>query len=110
MLFFSQKFGNVFSYENQCYYSSASVCNLLRFQGVENDKVLELLIPKFDASNPIHRRLAELGEECSRKVEKWLKAGGAGEVKSIGKLRGIARQMLKDELKEIDELVEQILK
>jgi hypothetical protein len=30
-------------------------------------KVLELPIPKFDAANPVHRRLAELGKECSEK-------------------------------------------
>jgi hypothetical protein len=35
-------------------------------------KVLELSIPQFKADNPIHRRLAELGRECTAKVEKWL--------------------------------------
>ncbi len=72
-------------------------------------KVLELPIPKFDVDNPIHRRLAELGEECSARVTQWLAGGGAGQVKSIGRLRGMAREMLKDELAEIDGLVRQIL-
>ena len=72
-------------------------------------KVLELPIPKFDAENPTHRRLVELGKECSAKVEKWIASGGAGKITSIGKLRGMVRVMLKEELHEIDALVETIL-
>jgi len=72
-------------------------------------KVLELPIPQFDEKNQIHQRLAELGEECANKVEKWLASGGAGKIKSIGKLRSIVRQALKEELAEIDELVKKIL-
>ncbi len=72
-------------------------------------KVLELPIPKFNAKNPTHQRLAELGKECSEKAERWLAGGGAGNIRSIGRLRGMVRGMLKDELKEIDELVKGIL-
>ena len=72
-------------------------------------KVLELPIPKFNAKNPVHCRLAELGKDCSVKVERWLASGGAGSIRSIGRLRGMTREMLKDELKEIDELVKGIL-
>jgi len=72
-------------------------------------KVLELPIPKFDATNPDHRRLAELGKECSTKVKCWLASGGARNIKSIGRLRRMVREMLSDELKEIDELVKGIL-
>lgn len=72
-------------------------------------KVLELPIPKFDAANPTHKRLAELGEECSAKVKRWLASGGAGNITSIGKLRSMVRAMLKEELAEIDTLVEEIL-
>lgn len=72
-------------------------------------KVLELSIPQFDAKNAIHRSLAELGKECSDKVERWLAGGGAGNINSIGKLRGMVREMLKDELNEIDGLVKEIL-
>ena len=72
-------------------------------------KVLELPIPKFNAKNPAHCRLAELGKDCSVKVERWLASGGAGSIRSIGRLRGMVREMLKDELKEIDELVKDIL-
>ncbi len=72
-------------------------------------KVLELPIPQFDAENSTHQRLVELGDECSAKVAQWLASGGAGDIKSIGKLRGMVREMLKDELKEIDALVERVL-
>lgn len=67
-------------------------------------------IPQFEATNPDHQRLADLGNECSTKVERWLTSGGAGEIKSIGKLRGMVREMLKDELNEIDVLVKEILR
>jgi hypothetical protein len=72
-------------------------------------KPLELPIPPFKADNPIHRRLAELGRECTAKVEKWIAEGGAGMTKSIGRLRGMVRKMLSDELKEIDKLVKELL-
>lgn len=72
-------------------------------------KVFELSIPQFKADNPIHSRLAESGKECTVKVEKWLASGGVGKTKSIGRLRGMVRKMLSDELKEIDKLVKEIL-
>ncbi|MBM3335159.1 hypothetical protein FJY63_10905, partial [Candidatus Sumerlaeota bacterium] len=72
-------------------------------------KVLELPIPLFDAANPTHRRLSESGKECSAKVEHWLARGGAGNIKSIGKLRSMVRRMLSENLAEIDELVKRIL-
>lgn len=73
-------------------------------------KVLELPIPRFKSDIPSHHRLAEIGEHCTQKVKDWLAAGGPGQVKSIGRLRGMVRKFLKDELAEIDELVQQILK
>ena len=73
-------------------------------------KVLELPIPRFKSDIPSHQRLAEIGEHCTQKVKDWLAAGGPGQVKSIGRLRGMVRQFLKDELAEIDGLVQQILK
>jgi hypothetical protein len=72
-------------------------------------KVLELPIPKFNAKNPAHQRLAELGKECSAKVERWLAGGGAGKTKSIGVLRRAVREMLSEQLQEIDTLVKDIL-
>jgi hypothetical protein len=73
-------------------------------------KVLELPIPRFRSDVPNHLQLAELGKHCSEKVQDWLAQGGPGQVKSIGRLRGMVRQFLKDELAEIDGLVQQILK
>ncbi len=73
-------------------------------------KVLEFPIPKFDEKNKAHQRLAEIGEQCAGKVETWLTGGGKGNVSSIGRLRGMVRNLLKDELAEIDELVKGILK
>ncbi len=72
-------------------------------------KVLELPIPQFNKNNSTHIRLAELGKECSEKVKIWLASGGAGKIKSIGKLRSMVRAMLKDELEEIDVLVRDII-
>jgi type I restriction-modification system DNA methylase subunit len=73
-------------------------------------KIFDIVnIPQFDPSNDIHRRLAELGKLCSQKVAEWLKSGGQGQIKSIGVLRSRVREMLKEELKEIDGLVQKIL-
>ncbi len=72
-------------------------------------KVLELPIPQFDENNQDHMKLAKLGEKCAAKVEKWLASGGAKKITSIGKLRSMVRQMLSQELAEIDELVKKIL-
>ena len=73
-------------------------------------KVLEIPIPLFEETNPQHLSLASLGRNCTEKVSAWLAAGGPGQVKSIGRLRQIVRQLLKEELQEIDALVVQILK
>jgi hypothetical protein len=72
-------------------------------------KVLELPIPQYDASNSNHERLAELGRECSSKMEHWLAGGGAGKITSIGKLRSMGRALLREELAEIDLLVKGLL-
>lgn len=72
-------------------------------------KVLELPIPQFNKENPVHLQLAQLGQTCTAKVEQWLAGGGAGDIKSIGRLRGMVRKMLSAELSEIDELVKGIL-
>ena len=71
-------------------------------------KVLEIPIPRFEPSNKIHRHLAELGKICSQEVYNWIKSGGQGKIKSIGILRSKVREMLKEELEEIDSLIRQI--
>ncbi|MDZ7331081.1 MAG: N-6 DNA methylase [candidate division KSB1 bacterium] len=72
-------------------------------------KVLELPIPQFDASHSVHIQLAELGEQCTEKVSLWLKTGEAHAIRNIGVLRRKVREMLSEQLKEIDELVKKIL-
>jgi len=73
-------------------------------------KVLELPIPQFDPSEEAHLKLAELGGVCTQKVTAWLEAGGPGKIRSIGKLRSMVREMLNEELGQIDELVEPMLR
>ena len=46
---------------------------------------------------------------CSERVTGWLAAGGPGKTRSIGRLRGMGREMLKEELGEIDECTIRIL-
>ncbi|MEW5722632.1 MAG: N-6 DNA methylase [Thermodesulfobacteriota bacterium] len=68
-------------------------------------KVWELPIPRFDSRVKHHARLAELGETCAEKVKKWLAGGGGEGLRNIGKLRSMVRSVLRDELREADELV-----
>lgn len=72
-------------------------------------KVLELPIPRFDPSDEDHLRLAEIARHCERQVREWVKSGGPGRITSIGVLRGRVRQLLKEELEEIDSIVKPIL-
>jgi hypothetical protein len=46
---------------------------------------------------------------ASQKVADWLEAGGPGKVRRIGKLRSMVREMLAEELGQIDEWVEPLL-
>jgi len=72
-------------------------------------KVLELPIPQFDPADHSHQRLAQLAEGCASKVHDWLAGGGPGKIKSIGKLRSMVREVLAQELAEIDVLVKELL-
>ncbi len=72
-------------------------------------KVLELPIPRFDPSQEVHKELAALGRECAQKASDWIEAGGPGNVRSIGKLRSMVRDLLEEELAEIDEWVKPLL-
>lgn len=63
-----------------------------------------LPIPKFDAEDKRHLRLAELSQGCHSKVAQLSLEG-----KSIGFLRNKVRQYLGQELGEIDKLVISIL-
>jgi hypothetical protein len=72
-------------------------------------KVLEFPIPRFDPAREVHRQLTVLGQECAEKVDDWIEGGGPGDVRSIGKLRSMVRDMLEEELAEIDDLVKSLL-
>ena len=72
-------------------------------------KVFELPIPRFDPAQEAHRALAALGRECARQVSDWIESGGPGDVRSIGKLRSVVRELLGEELAKIDRLVELLL-
>jgi hypothetical protein len=72
-------------------------------------KVLELPIPQFDPSQEAHRALAALGRGCAHRVAAWLEGGGPGDVRSIGTLRSTVREMLAEELGQIDEWVGPVL-
>ncbi len=71
-------------------------------------KVWELPIPKFDSSNEKHIALVRLGEDCTKKVSRFLFKGIPQ--KSIGNLRKMIKAELAEEIKEIDGIVKGILK
>lgn len=76
-------------------------------------KPLELPIPKFDPSDPIHKRLSQLGKEGREKVAKILPALMSKykyKSISIGKIRAEVKRYLRNELQEIAQLTKQILK
>jgi hypothetical protein len=54
-------------------------------------KVLDLPIPKFDAGVKDHVLLAEMGEACADRVERWIASGGSGTTESTGILRRSVR-------------------
>ena len=70
-------------------------------------KVLEFSIREYDPNNAAHKKLAELGKQCSEKVDKILPT--LTHYKSIAKIRGEIRKILSKELQEIDERVKLIL-
>lgn len=79
-------------------------------------KVWELPIPEFNPSNEDHKALARLGEECTKKVSKFLSQGLPPKTcaelisASIGNLRKMIKAELAEEIKEIDGIVKRILK
>jgi hypothetical protein len=72
-------------------------------------KVLELPIPLFDPANDAHVQLATIGERCHARVATWVAEGGEDTVRRIGAARGVVRQLLADDLSEIDGIVRGML-
>ena len=70
-------------------------------------KVWELPIPQFQATKGSHLRLAEITAACEEKVRA---TGPALQQQSIGRARSAIRESLKEELGEIDALVQPLLK
>lgn len=66
-------------------------------------KPLELPIPKYNATDPIHVRLSELGLECAKISESVVPK--LKKYKSIGKIRSEVKAALASQLDEIDALV-----
>jgi type I restriction-modification system DNA methylase subunit len=78
-------------------------------------KVLELPIAEFKENNRKHVRLAEIAEECARKVSKLVPSlkesfGHMRGPRAIGRARAAVREALKDELGEIDAIVRELLR
>ncbi len=67
-------------------------------------------IPSYDVANVDHRKLAALGAECPRAVEDLMASLPEKQKQgSIGRLRGLIREKLKDHLSAIDDIVGAIL-
>ncbi len=86
-------------------------------------KPLEFPIPKYDPSNALHRKLAELGEDATRrassqlpsilaslKYDAKLEQQGFLTPQEVGRLRGALREALSDIIREIDSLTVELLK
>jgi hypothetical protein len=71
-------------------------------------KPLEFPIPKYDPKNRTHQRLAELGKECASKAEKTV-PDLEKKYSSLGKIRGEIRAVIREELRQIDELTLKLL-
>ena len=69
---------------------------------------LRLPIPRFDPSAAYHNRLAESSQECHQAVREGLPAIAA-RYRSIGKIRGEVRRLLRGPLEEIDRMVQRLL-
>ncbi len=72
-------------------------------------KLLELPIPIFDAENPKHRKLSELGAKAREAAVKAIKTGSFPVDSSIARQRGFMRKNLRTELEQIDKLVSALL-
>jgi len=68
----------------------------------------EFPTPMYDDSDRDHRRLAQLGEECREKAESAL-SDAEKQYKATWKIREVVRDSLKEEIEEIDGIVDQLL-
>ena len=70
-------------------------------------KILDVALPKYDATISEHIRLAELGEVCTIKVKDWINnANLKADTYNIGRVRVEAKTCIENELTEIDTILE----
>lgn len=73
-------------------------------------KILDVPLPKYHASEPLHIRLSELGQTCTTLTAAWLKSQALVESDyNIGRLRIESKKQIAAELKEIDEVLKEML-
>ncbi len=72
--------------------------------------ILEIAFPQYDSKNRQHIELAKLGEACTKKVGKIVTGKEELEGVRLGTARLQIRKALAEEMKEIDALVERVLK
>ena len=75
-------------------------------------KILDLYYPRYDAQDPTHRSLAELGHLCHEKTAQFLMETPPPSplnTLQLGKLRTAIRRNLSEELKEMDVFVQEII-
>jgi len=70
-------------------------------------KPLEFPIPRYDRANQLHKRLADIGMECHRKVP-YLLVSLTDKYTSIAKIRSGIRRQLQGELHETDSIVKKL--
>jgi hypothetical protein len=76
-------------------------------------KILDIYFPKYDEKNYLHKLLSDLGKQCHDKVEKFLKSQSLPQnlsMHALGRLRLEIKKHLENEMRQIDELVEKIMK
>lgn len=75
-------------------------------------KILDIYFPRFDETNEVHKKLAELSEAAHKKAEKYLQDNQPQKeltATRLGKLRLDIKKHLADEMKEIDKLVKNMI-
>lgn len=75
-------------------------------------KILDIYFPRFDETNEVHKKLAELSETAHKKAAKYLEDNPPQKeltATRLGKLRLDIKKHLSEEMKEIDKLVKKVV-
>ena len=76
-------------------------------------RILDIYFPKYDEKNYLHKLLSDLGKQCHDKVEKFIKSQSLPQnlsMHALARLRLEIKKHLENEMRQIDELVEKIMK